>query len=199
MRAARVARLFVLIEPIKSLICELIPNERFSCKGREWKIYCCQLSSNSKMSLRCSTDYVKGMYLHCKCVPHVQNDYLSSFNQSNHWFVALSQIPIWCNTWFMHAKWQCHAHYPDKTTHHLMLPLGRQLQAIGSFFALGFALIVTITFIFRIFSVAGDFLILSIITIFAITSLCSARVASAWMQNVGSFWVLLKQCFLYPK
>ena len=24
-----------------------------------------------------------------KSVPHVQHDYLSSFNQSNHWFVAL--------------------------------------------------------------------------------------------------------------
>ena len=28
-----------------------------------------------------------------KGVPHVQHDYLSSFNQSNHWFVALT-LPL---------------------------------------------------------------------------------------------------------
>ena len=171
------------------------------------------------------------------CVQHVQHDYLSSFNQSNHWFVALSlhvqgnypttlqrirhrvildghpssypprptglnfseqagtHIPLRCEPCFMHAKWQCHAHYPDKTTHHLMLPLGRQFQAIRSFFAL----IIVITLIFRIFTVAGDFLILFLIVTFVITPLSSALVACAWMQNVCSFWVLFKQCFLYPK
>lgn len=42
----------------------------FSCKGREWKIYCCWQRQGNEP----------------KCVLHVQNDCFSSFNQSHHCF-----------------------------------------------------------------------------------------------------------------
>ena len=49
-------------------------------------------TSNMKISRRRLADYVKKFAP--KGVPHVQLDYFSSFNQSNHWFVALSSL-LW--------------------------------------------------------------------------------------------------------
>ena len=67
-------------------------HEWFSCKGKEGKIYCCELPLSSKpqiwkfqvVVLQTTSNIAP------KSVPHVQHDHFSSFNQWNHWFVALS-------------------------------------------------------------------------------------------------------------
>ena len=68
-------------------------HERFSCRGKDWKIYCCELVLSSEPQIWKSHVVVcQTTSKHCtapKSVPHVQHDYFSSFNQSNHWFVAL--------------------------------------------------------------------------------------------------------------
>ena len=69
----------------------LAKHEWFSSKGREWKIYCCELALSSEPQLW-KFPVVGRLHqkIAPKSVPHVQHDYFSSFNQLNHWFVALS-------------------------------------------------------------------------------------------------------------
>ena len=65
--------------------------ERFSCKGKEWKIYCWELALSSEPQIR-KFHVVFGRLrqnIARKSVPHVQHDHFSSSNQSNHWFVAI--------------------------------------------------------------------------------------------------------------
>ena len=82
-------------------VCAVIRNRRsvlllvwyewFSRKGREWKIYRCGLAVWSEPQIW-KFHVVLWQTLSKiapKSVPHVQHDYFSSFNQSNHWFVAL--------------------------------------------------------------------------------------------------------------
>ena len=68
-------------------------HERFSCKGREWKLYYCRLTLSSEPQIwlfyTWLTDYVP------KCLPHVQNDYFSSFSQSYHWLKASPLSLLW--------------------------------------------------------------------------------------------------------
>ena len=68
-------------------------HEWFSCKGKEWKIYYCGLVLSSELQKWKFHFFVwqtvTGKIVP-KSMPHVQHDYLSSFNQSNHLFVALS-------------------------------------------------------------------------------------------------------------
>ena len=66
--------------------------EWFSYKGKEWKIYCCELALLSEPQVWKFHVVVWQTTLNIatKSVPHVQHDYFSPFNQSNHWFVALS-------------------------------------------------------------------------------------------------------------
>ena len=67
----------------------------FSCKGKEWKSErftaassrCCQ---NLKFENFTSSFSRLRQNITPKSGPHVQHDYFSSFNLSNHWFVALS-------------------------------------------------------------------------------------------------------------
>ena len=69
--------------------------EWFSCKGKKWKIYCCELALSSEPQIwkfhavvwQTTSKFAP------KSVPHVQHDYFSSFNQSNHWFVSLA-LPL---------------------------------------------------------------------------------------------------------
>ena len=58
-------------------------NERFTAAGSDFVIRIWKM----KISRRRLADYVKNC---SKSLPHVQHDYFSSFNQSNHWFVVLS-------------------------------------------------------------------------------------------------------------
>ena len=58
-------------------------NERFTAAGSDFVVRIWEM----KISRRRLADYVKNC---SKSLPHVQHDYFSSFNQSNHWFVALS-------------------------------------------------------------------------------------------------------------
>ena len=64
----------------------------FSCEGRERKIYRCgrALSSEPQISNFLVVIWQTTSKIALKSVPHVQHDYFSLFNQSNHWFVALS-------------------------------------------------------------------------------------------------------------
>ena len=64
----------------------------FSCKGKEWKIYCCVLALSSEPKIW-NFHVVTCQNIAPKSVPHVQHDYLSSFNQSNHWFVTSLPLP----------------------------------------------------------------------------------------------------------
>ena len=73
-------------------------HEWFSCKGKEWKIYYRGLVLSSELQkwkfhfflFQTVTGKIAP-----KSGPHVQHDYLSLFNQSNHWFVALSlSLPL---------------------------------------------------------------------------------------------------------
>ena len=71
----------------------LVWHEWSSRKGKEWKIYCCGLVLSSEPQIY--EDFMSSFgrlrqNVAPKSVPHVQHDYFSSFNQSNHWFVALS-------------------------------------------------------------------------------------------------------------
>jgi len=63
----------------------------FSCKGKEWQIYCysccCQ---NLKYENFTSSFGWLCQNIAPKIMLHAQQGYFSSFNQSNHWFVALS-------------------------------------------------------------------------------------------------------------
>ena len=61
----------------------------FHIKAKKKKIYCCELALSSEISRRRLADYVKTLH-QLKSVLHVQHNYFSSFNQSNHWFVAFS-------------------------------------------------------------------------------------------------------------
>ena len=65
---------------------------RFSYKGKEWKIYCCELPLSSEPQIwnkNFTSSFVRlRQNIAPKSVPHVQHDYFSSFNQSNHWPVA---------------------------------------------------------------------------------------------------------------
>ena len=57
----------------------------------EWKIYCCR--QNLKFgNFTLSSDRPRQRIV-LKCVPHVQHDYFSSFNQSDHCFLA-SSLPL---------------------------------------------------------------------------------------------------------
>ena len=58
------------------------------CKGREWKISAA--SSRCRQNIKYENFTSSGQNITPKSVPHVQNDYFFSFNQSNHWFVTLS-------------------------------------------------------------------------------------------------------------
>ena len=65
-----------------------------SCKGGEWKIYRCGLALSSEPQIG-NWNFTLSFgrlrqKIATKRVPQVQQDYFSSFNQSNHWFVALS-------------------------------------------------------------------------------------------------------------
>ena len=68
--------------------------EWFSCKGKEWKMYCCKLALSSEPQIKfenfTSSFSRLRQNIAPKSVPHVQHDCFSLFNQSNHWFVALS-------------------------------------------------------------------------------------------------------------
>ena len=65
--------------------------ERFSCKGKEWKIYCYERCRQHLNYENFTSSFSRlRQNIAPKSVPHVQHDYFSSFNQSNHWFVALS-------------------------------------------------------------------------------------------------------------
>ena len=70
----------------------LARHEWFSCKGKEGKIYCCELPyrQNLKYENFPSSFGRLRQNIAPKSVLHVQHDYFSSFNQSNHWFVVLS-------------------------------------------------------------------------------------------------------------
>ena len=59
-------------------------------KGKEGKIYCCDLSSKPQIWKFPVVVWQTSQNIAPKSVLHVQHDYFSSFNQSNHWFVALS-------------------------------------------------------------------------------------------------------------
>ena len=65
--------------------------EWFSCKDKEWKIYCVGLAlSLEARKLKFHVNVWQTTWKKCtKRVPHVQHDYFSTFNQSNHWFVML--------------------------------------------------------------------------------------------------------------
>ena len=64
-------------------------NEWFSCKGKESKIYYCELPLSSQLKYENFTTSFGRLRQNIapKSVPHVQHDYFSSLNQSNHWFV----------------------------------------------------------------------------------------------------------------
>ena len=66
-------------------------HEWLSCKGKEWKVYCCELALSTEpqkwkfhVVIWQTTSKIAP-----KSVLHLQHDYFSSFNQSNHWFVVL--------------------------------------------------------------------------------------------------------------
>ena len=61
-------------------------HEWFSCKGKERKLYCCELalSSNIKYENFTSSFARLRQNIAPNIVPHVQHDYFSSLNQSNH-------------------------------------------------------------------------------------------------------------------
>ena len=59
-------------------------HEWFSCKG-------CELAlSRCRQNIKYENFTSSCQNITPKSVPHVQQDYFSSFNQSNHWFVTLS-------------------------------------------------------------------------------------------------------------
>ena len=64
-------------------------NETFTAAGS----LCRQNLNYEKLSPKCQK-------IAPKCVPHGQHDYFSSFNQSNHWFVALP-LPLPLPSWFL--------------------------------------------------------------------------------------------------
>jgi len=63
----------------------------FSRKGKEWKIYCCELALSSEPQIwKFHIVFWQTMSKHCT-KEHAARaaNYFSSFNQSNHWFVVL--------------------------------------------------------------------------------------------------------------
>ena len=79
----------------KRIALSLAWHEWFSCKGREWKIYCCELALSLEHEIFTRKNFTSSFgrrhqNIEPKSVPHVQHDYFSSFNQSKHWLVALS-------------------------------------------------------------------------------------------------------------
>ena len=67
-------------------------HEWFSCKGKQWKNYTASARCRHNLKYENFTSSFGRLRQNIapKSVVHVQHDYLSSFNQSNHWFVALS-------------------------------------------------------------------------------------------------------------
>ena len=67
-------------------------HEWFSCKGKEWEIYCCELPLSSQPQIWKFHVVVWQIRQNIapKGVLHVQHDNFSSFNQWKHWFVAMS-------------------------------------------------------------------------------------------------------------
>jgi len=67
-------------------------HEWCSCKGRERKIFCCALVSRCRQNLKSGnfTSSFGSQKISPKCIPHVQRDYFSFFNQKCFWFVTLS-------------------------------------------------------------------------------------------------------------
>ena len=66
-------------------------HEWFSCKGKEPNIYCWELAAFLEAlnwNFKSSFGRLRQKFAP-KSVPHVQDDYFSSLNQSNHWFVTL--------------------------------------------------------------------------------------------------------------
>ena len=61
-------------------------HEWFSCKVKEGKIYCCELPLSSEpQNEKFPSSFGRlRQNIAPKSVPHVQHDYFSSFNQSNH-------------------------------------------------------------------------------------------------------------------
>ena len=70
----------------------LLATNGFHVKSKDWKIYCGELVLSSEAQIWKFTSSFARLRRNIspKSVPHVQHDYFSSFNQSNHWFVALS-------------------------------------------------------------------------------------------------------------
>ena len=67
----------------------------FWWKDKEWKIYCCGLGLSAKPQIW-NFHVLIWQIRHkiaSESVPHVQHDYFSLLNQSNHWFLAL-QLPL---------------------------------------------------------------------------------------------------------
>ena len=62
----------------------------FHVKGKNDRFSAAVKTSNMKISRLRLADYVKKIAP--KSVLHMQHDYFSSFNQSNHWFVKLSLL-----------------------------------------------------------------------------------------------------------
>lgn len=72
--------------------------EWFLCKGKDWKIYCCALAFSSepqKWKFHVVI-WQPTSKIALRSLAHVQHDYHSSFNQSNHSFVVLPLI-----SWFL--------------------------------------------------------------------------------------------------
>ena len=66
----------------------------FHAKAKNEKVYCCWLALSSETQ-KCKFHvfiWQTKSKIAPKSVPHVQHDYFSSFNQSNHSFVALSLL-----------------------------------------------------------------------------------------------------------
>ena len=80
----------------------------FSCKGKEWKIYRCELPLSSEPQIwKFNVVVLQTTSKHCtKSVPHVQHDYFSSFNQSSHWFVSLSLTLPSSNLKLLLGRWR---------------------------------------------------------------------------------------------
>ena len=92
----------------KRYVLSLTWHERFSCKDEGFT------AESSQISRRLFVDYVKKNAP--KSVWHVQHEYLSSFNQSYHWFVALSSLfPSSCAlnslTTFPSSWYELHSEY----------------------------------------------------------------------------------------
>ena len=90
-RVMRLSRVDHAVQTRRSVL-SLALHEWFSCRGKERKIFCLWLALSSELQIwKFHVAFCRlRQQIATKSVRHVQHDYFSSFNQSNHWYVALS-------------------------------------------------------------------------------------------------------------